>query len=206
MSGSDSESEEDEPNNRFSGFKKKKKSIVQNKRQVVMMSKGLKKGGEKKRTNKPVKTKNARRTGKKTTSKNMKKTTFRSQKTKIKKKTISQMITIRQKGKRDVDEIIPITHDSKAKVMRVCKLTSKGYISAEFTSVDPRNTPLHIACLTHYPEKFILDHLIKSDKKSENFRAAYKENSSGELPIHYAVMDKKGVPHVIFEALLKEYP
>ena len=114
------------------------------------------------------------------------------------------MITIRQKGKHRVADIVPTPSDSDAKVMRVCKLTSKGYISAEFTSVDPRNTPLHIACLTHYPEKFILDHLMKPDRKLDNsLPAVFTENSSGELPLHYAVMDRKGVARVIFEALLE---
>lgn len=86
--------------------------------------------------------------------------------------------------------------------MRVCKLTSHGYVAAEFTSIDPNNTPLHIACLTHYPTKFILDHLLKSDTDL----AVATENSSGELPIHYAVMDKKGVDPDIFEALIEKFP
>ena len=86
--------------------------------------------------------------------------------------------------------------------MRVCKLTSHGYVAAEFTSIDPLNTPLHIACLTHYPTKFILDHLLKSDKDL----AIATENSSGELPIHYAVMDKKGVDPIVFEALIEKFP
>lgn len=86
--------------------------------------------------------------------------------------------------------------------MRVCKLTSHGYVAAEFTSVDPFNTPLHIACLTHYPTKFILDHLLKTD----NEFSVGAENSSGELPLHYAVMDKKGVDPNIFEALIEHYP
>ncbi len=86
--------------------------------------------------------------------------------------------------------------------MRVCKLTSHGYVAAEFTSIDPNNTPLHIACLTHYPSKFILEHLLKSDTDM----AIATENSSGELPIHYAVMDKKGVDPEIFDALIDKFP
>ncbi len=86
--------------------------------------------------------------------------------------------------------------------MRVCKLTKHGYVAAEFTSIDPNNTPLHIACLTHYPTKFILDHLLKSDTDV----AIATENSSGELPIHYAVMDMKGVDPEIFEALIEKFP
>ena len=86
--------------------------------------------------------------------------------------------------------------------MRVCKLTSHGYVAAEFTSIDPNNTPLHIACLTHYPSRFILDHLLKSDVDM----AVATENSSGELPIHYAVMDKKGVDPLVFEALIERFP
>lgn len=178
-----------------------------NKKKVVMFSKGLKKGKQKKiltttyRKRTPVNTA-------KTTSKNMKTTAKRnSRKTKVKKRIAGkQMITIRQKGKYGVEDIASNKADSDAKVMRVCKLTSKGYVSAEFTSVDPQNTPLHIACLTHYPEKFILEHLMQSEKKSENYKAVYKPNSSGELPIHYAVMDKKGVSPVVLEALLKEFP
>jgi hypothetical protein len=87
-------------------------------------------------------------------------------------------------------------------VMRVCKLTKHGYVAAEFTSIDPNNTPLHIACLTHYPTKFILDHLLKSDTDD----AIATENSSGELPIHYAVMDMKGVDPEVFEALIEKFP
>lgn len=86
--------------------------------------------------------------------------------------------------------------------MRVCKLTAHGYVAAEFTSIDPNNTPLHIACLTHYPTRFILDHLLKSSTDM----AIATENSSGELPIHYAVMDKKGVDPIIFEALIEKFP
>lgn len=87
--------------------------------------------------------------------------------------------------------------------MKVCKLTSQGYVNAEFTSIDPNNTPLHIACLTHYPTKFIIDHLIKADAKSNSVAV---ENSSGELPIHYAVMDKKEVDPDVFEALIEKFP
>ncbi len=94
------------------------------------------------------------------------------------------------------------SHVCIALVMRVCKLTSHGYVAAEFTSIDPLNTPLHIACLTHYPTKFILDHLLKSDHDL----AIATENSSGELPIHYAVMDKKGVDPDIFETLIEKFP
>lgn len=86
--------------------------------------------------------------------------------------------------------------------MRVCKLTSQGYVAAEFTSIDPLNTPLHIACLTHYPTRFILEHLLKSDVDL----AIATENSSGELPIHYAVMDKKGVDPDVFEAMIEKFP
>jgi hypothetical protein len=47
-----------------------------------------------------------------------------------------------------------------------------------------------------------LDHLLKSDTDL----AVATENSSGELPIHYAVMDKKSVDPDIFEALIEKFP
>ena len=182
------------------------------KKNVIVASKGIGKDRVKEITNRTVikkKRKKNRISAWKTTAKHVKSTTLR--KTGIKKKkVVSQMITIRERGKKVVDDIIATTN-SNTKVMRVCRLTSKGYISAEFTSIDPRNTPLHIACLTHYPEKFILDHLMESDykgdKKGYKHNAAIQtENSSGELPIHYAVMDKEGVPHAIIDALLSRYP
>jgi hypothetical protein len=86
--------------------------------------------------------------------------------------------------------------------MKVSKLTTQGYVSAEFTTLDPNNTPLHIACLTHYPKRFILDVLLKG----EHLDGIFTENSSGELPIHYAVMDKKGVDNDVFEALIEKFP
>jgi len=180
-----------------------KKKQPKKKKKVVMFSTGLGKAKTKTTvTEKKVSTKKV----KKTTT-NMKASTMRAPKSKVKKKkTASQMITIRQSGKYGVDDIVPVKSEKGAKIMRVCKLTSKGYISAEFTSVDPRNTPLHIACLTHYPEKFIVDHLIKGDKKNEPYEAVFTENSSGELPIHYAVMDRKGVPKGILDKLLEIFP
>ncbi len=180
------------------------------KKKVVMFSKGLGKGKQKEATNKPVISKVTRKrltkgTTTTKTTKHMKNTPMKAKKAAPKKRKVgNQMITIRQRGRRGVDDIVPTKTDPNAKVMRVCKLTSKGYISAEFTSIDPRNTPLHIACLTHYPEKFILDHLMRTDKKTEDY--IFVENSSGELPIHYAVMDRQGVPSKILEALLNEFP
>jgi ankyrin repeat protein len=86
--------------------------------------------------------------------------------------------------------------------MKVSKLTAQGYVSAEFTSLDPNNTPLHIACLTHYPKRFILDVLLKGD----HLEGIFTENSSGELPIHYAVMDTRGVDTDVLEALIEKFP
>ncbi len=221
MSGSDGEEDDDLDNisppstpstrktTKTTKKTKSRGSTPMRKRKVLMFSKGLGKGKKKQAANsKPAKIPTSpRRTIAVKTSKTMKSTTLRAPKAKVvKKKTSSQMITIRQKGRHGASDIIPTT-SADAKVMRVCKLTTRGYVSAEFTSVDPRNTPLHVACLTHYPEKFILDYLIKPDKKSNNPRsAAFTENSSGELPIHSAVMDKKGVPPAVLEALLKEHP
>ena len=218
MSGSENEEDFEQYNtynnpaqdvSKFSTDETKKK-----KKKVVMFSKGLGKGKTKAEiTKKNVSFLNAKRTRRsknvtrKTTAKNMKTTALRTRKTKVKrKKTASQMVTIRHKGKHSIENIVPTKTDKNAKVMRVCKLTTKGYVSAEFISVDPRNTPLHIACLTHYPEKFIIDHLMKSDRKADNYRAVFAENTSGELPIHYAVMDSKGVPPLILDTLLKEFP
>lgn len=85
--------------------------------------------------------------------------------------------------------------------MKVRFFTRKGYISAEFHTMDPKNTPLHIACLNHYPADFILDHLLNHDEN-----ALSKSNSSGELPIHYAAMDADGVDPVVFDTLLQRFP
>lgn len=235
VSGSDDDSEDDdsEDEDNEDGEETQKKVLLKDglknalpifkkKQQVLMVSKGLKKGAEKVATSKQVQTTKSSKgtTSKKTTSKIMKSTALRLKKNEVKQKGVSQMITIRHKGNHGFDNVIPMATDDNAKLMRVCKLTSKGYVSAEFKSVDPNNTPLHMACLTHYPETFILNYLIKStDKKSgikagirsllkkrDDTPAVFKENSCKELPIHYAVMDKLGVPPAVFDALLQEYP
>ena len=229
MSGSDDDDDDDDDKGeqevaKAKKKKRSKKAILRNKvkksignnkyrRETVVASKGLKKGAAKLMTTRVMTKTQKGRTGKEKTTKTrktmktMKTTTLRAKKNKVKKKkTSSQMITIRQKGTHALDDNVSVTTDANTKVMRVCKLTSQGYISAEFKSVDPLNTPLHIACLTHYPEKFVINHLMKSSRGTENHKAVFKENSNGELPIHYAVMDKLGVPQSIFEALLKEYP
>ena len=84
--------------------------------------------------------------------------------------------------------------------MRVCKLTKYGYVVAEFPSDDPKNTPLHVACLTHYPGQFILEHLMTEKQHIST------QNSDGELPLHYAMKDKKGVENEVLDALLSAYP
>ena len=111
-----------------------------------------------------------------------------------------QLRTIRLKGQNDED----FEHDPElegASVMRFNKLTSQGYISAEFPTNDPLNTPLHMACLTHYPEKFILDHLLKS-----NPEAITTLNTVDEMPLHYAVKDRKGVSRAVLDVLLEAFP
>lgn len=85
--------------------------------------------------------------------------------------------------------------------MRIKKLTRNGLLTAEFTTIDPLNTPLHIACLTHHPTDFIIEHLLHHDEN-----AISTENNSFELPIHYAAMDTIGVDPVVFEALIRQYP
>jgi len=72
---------------------------------------------------------------------------------------------------------------------------------AEFPTTDPNNTPLHIACLTHYSDRFILEHLLKTDSSDVT-----TENSDGEIPLHFAVQDRQGVHHDVMEALLSLYP
>ena len=86
-------------------------------------------------------------------------------------------------------------------VMRINKITRQGFITAEFTTIDPLNTPLHVACLFHYPTDFILEHLLNHDEN-----AIATENSSCEFPIHYAAMDTKGVDPAVFDALIRKYP
>lgn len=56
---------------------------------------------------------------------------------------------------------------------------------ADVMKLDKKNTKMHIACLLHYTSKAIV-----SDLKMDN-SLAFKPNSAGELPLHYAMMDKK---------------
>jgi hypothetical protein len=64
-------------------------------------------------------------------------------------------------------------------------------------NLDPRNTKVHAACLLHYPAEQIVEQL------RENNRLAFKKNSAGEMPLHYAAMDKKGVEFAVLDALIK---
>lgn len=133
----------------------------------------------------------------------MKKTSLRLKKSRVKKKSNApgfQLNHIRI-GSTGTIGGQSIDKPTGEKVMRVCKITSKGYILAEFPTTDPNNTPLHIACLTHYSERFIMEHLLKEDSNDVE-----TENSDCELPLHYAVKDKQGVHHDVLETLIKLYP
>jgi len=66
--------------------------------------------------------------------------------------------------------------------------------------LDRKNTKMHIACLLHYPSRDIV-----SDLKLDN-SLAFKPNSAGELPLHYAMMDKKGVNDEVLLTLLNINP
>jgi len=66
--------------------------------------------------------------------------------------------------------------------------------------LDSKNTKMHVACLLHYPSKQVVCEL-KLDNSS-----TFKANSAGELPLHYAMMDKKGVNDEVLLTLLQLNP
>lgn len=71
---------------------------------------------------------------------------------------------------------------------------------ADVMNLDKKNTQMHVACLLHYPSKDIVCQL-----KLDN-SLAFKPNSAGELPLHYAMMDKKGVNDEVLLTLLNLNP
>ena len=75
------------------------------------------------------------------------------------------------------------------------KLSSKT-----LQQLDNWNTQLHIACLLHYPDTEILQ-MIRLDNV-----LLFRKNSSGDLPIHYACLDKYGVPSNILNLMVQGYP
>jgi len=66
--------------------------------------------------------------------------------------------------------------------------------------LDPENSRMHVACLLHYPSKNIIDELER------NNALASKKNSAGDLPLHYALMDKRSVNLTVLTTLLTLYP
>jgi hypothetical protein len=66
--------------------------------------------------------------------------------------------------------------------------------------LDDKNTVMHAACLLHHSSEDIIDRL------GEDPSLAFELNGADELPLHYAVMDKKGVNHDVLKKLLRINP
>ena len=73
----------------------------------------------------------------------------------------------------------------------------------EFPTDDPKSTTLHVACLKHYSDALIVDHLLKQGPD-----AVSKPNSHNDLPLHYAMKDTSngGVTERVVDSLLSLHP
>jgi len=77
-----------------------------------------------------------------------------------------------------------------------------GITKEKLMEIDDRNSPLHCACFLHLPHhKAEIIRALKCDPD-----LAKVSNGNGELPLHYACLDKKGVDDRVLDALLGAYP
>ena len=83
----------------------------------------------------------------------------------------------------------------------------KCLMNDEFPSSDPKNTTLHIACLKHYSDSLVIDHLLKQGPD-----AVSKVNSNYDLPLHCVVMNgvsnsrSNGISDKVVDSLLELHP
>lgn len=73
-------------------------------------------------------------------------------------------------------------------------------LTTAIATCDKMNTSLHTALILHDSPRKILQ-LIRDHPEY-----CFIRNKSGDLPLHYAAMDKLGVDESVLDALLKTYP
>lgn len=76
----------------------------------------------------------------------------------------------------------------------------EGLTSDDVMQLDERNTNLHVVCLLHRKSSSII-RMINDDTQ-----LAFEPNSAGELPLHYAAMDKEGVEPDVLDKLIEVNP
>lgn len=81
------------------------------------------------------------------------------------------------------------------KINKINELASHSLVK-----LDRKTTVLHVACIIHHESEDIIQRL------EEEPNLAFESNSSNELPLHFAAMDKKGVDHEVLKRLLKTNP
>ena len=114
-------------------------------------------------------------------------------------------------NKENVSEILPSTEKKKmmssptGSILRSPdrkknQKKSNKLSSQTLQQLDNWNTQLHISCLLHYPESEIIQMILLDNA------LLFRKNSSGDLPIHYACLDKFGVQSNILDLLVQGYP
>jgi len=97
-------------------------------------------------------------------------------------------------------EIFPPTNSAESDDESDTEEDPDALSERDVMKLDSKNTKMHIACLLHYPSKNIVCQLQLDNSLS------FKANSAGELPLHYAMMDKKGVNDEVLLTLLQLNP